>query len=174
MPLSITGWIRVDSVQRIIFYVLSMLPTGPASAQQPPLIDGQPLHRYELDHICHFVNGHLVRILSEYLHKTENKLIGIKTPNSVLLQKSIHILITWPIYIERSYFVCYVVTINFGYVFFFFSKFSPYAMGSHNQLPHLHHHSSPSLQTHDSSGARYLWDPSAVSASNFHHPSAHG
>lgn len=52
--------------------------------------------------------------------------------------------------------------------------FSPYAMGSHNQLPHLHHHSPPSLQTHDSSSARYLWDPSAVAASNFHHPSAHG
>lgn len=52
--------------------------------------------------------------------------------------------------------------------------FSPYAMASHNQLPHLHHHSPPSLHTHDSSGARYLWDPSAVAASNFHHPSAHG
>lgn len=48
-------------------------------------------------------------------------------------------------------------------------------MGSHNQLPHLHRHSPPMIHTHDSSSARYLWDPSAVAAaSNFHHPSAHG
>lgn len=51
---------------------------------------------------------------------------------------------------------------------------SAYTMGSHNQLPHLHHHSPPTLQPHDSSSARYLWDPTAVTASNFHHPSAHG
>lgn len=47
----------------------------------------------------------------------------------------------------------------------------------HNQLPHLHHHSAQSLQSHETSAAaaaRYLWDPSAVAAANFHHPSAHG
>lgn len=49
-----------------------------------------------------------------------------------------------------------------------------YAMGSHNQLPHLHHHSPPTLPAHDAASARYLWDPSAVAASNFHHPSAPG
>lgn len=57
----------------------------------------------------------------------------------------------------------------------FFNQLSPYAMGSHNQLPHLQHHSPPLLHTHDSPNARYLWDPSAVAAaSNFHHPSTHG
>lgn len=51
---------------------------------------------------------------------------------------------------------------------------SPYAMSGHSQLPHLHHHASQTLQSHDAASARYLWDPSAVAASNFHHPSAHG
>lgn len=50
---------------------------------------------------------------------------------------------------------------------------SPYAMSSHNQLPHLHHHASQTMQSHDTSSARYLWDPSAVAASNFHHATAH-
>lgn len=42
-----------------------------------------------------------------------------------------------------------------------------------NQMA-LHHHAAQSLQVHESSASRYLWDPAAVAAANFHHPSAHG